>query len=74
MTKKKSSRTDITNDDQSAYAFAPTHGYGSTVFHCHMISFFPPYPCKLQTMLADYAVIEMGCFDDYLDAAACAKK
>ena len=36
----------------------------------HMISvlvFF--YSNKLRSMLVDYAVTEMGCFDDYLDAA-----
>ena len=36
--KEKSSRTDITNDDQKAFAFAPTYGYGSTALHHPMIS------------------------------------
>ena len=36
--KKNSPGTDITNNDQNTYAFAPTYGDGSTVFHCHMIS------------------------------------
>ena len=34
---KNTSRTDITDDDQKPYAFAPTYGDGSTAFHCHMI-------------------------------------
>ena len=70
----KKPRTDITNDDQTAYAFAPTYGDGSTNFHHHMISvvvFF--YSNKLQGILVDYAVTEMGCFDNYLDAAPHAK-
>ena len=65
---------DLTNDDQNAYAFAPTYGYGSTAFYCHMISvavlFYLNTP---QSMFVDYAVTEMGCFDDYSDAAPCAK-
>ena len=36
--KKNASRTDLTNDDQKYYAFAPTYGDGSTAFHHHMIS------------------------------------
>ena len=35
---KKSCRTDITNDDQNAYTFAPKYGDGSTAYHSHMIS------------------------------------
>ena len=57
------------------YAFSPTYGDGSTAYHRHMISvvvFF--YSITLQSMLADYAVKEMGCFDDYSDAAPRAKK
>ena len=30
--KKNSPRTDITNDNQKDYTFAPTYGYGSTFF------------------------------------------
>ena len=29
------------------------------------------YSNTLQSMLVDYTVIDMGCFDDYLDAAPC---
>ena len=72
-TKTNTFRTDLTNDDQKPYAFAPTYGYGSTAFHRHMISVFPPYSNTLENMLADYAVTEIGCFDDYLDAAPNAK-
>ena len=71
---KNASRTDITNDDQNAYTFAPTYGDESTAYHRHMISvvvFF--YSNTLKSMLVDYAVTEMGCFDDYLDAAPRAK-
>ena len=72
--KKNSSRTDIMNDDQNSYAFAPTYGYGSTYFHRHMISvvlFF--YSNTLQSMLVDYKITEMGCFDDCSDAEPRAK-
>ena len=31
------------------------------------------YSNKIQIMLVDYAVTDMGCFDDYLDAAPRAK-
>ena len=58
------------NDDQNAYAFAPTYGDGSTAYHCHMISvdvFF--YSNTLQSILVDYVVTEMVFFYDYLDAA-----
>ena len=61
------------NDDKKAYVFAPTYGDRSTAFHRHMISVFYPYSNTLQNMLADYEVTEMGCFDDYLDAAPHAK-
>ena len=72
---KNASRTDQTNDDQKAYAFAPTYGDGSTDFHYHMISVVViSYSNTRQSMLADYVAIEMGCFDDYLDAAPHAKK
>ena len=72
--KENSPRTDVTNDDEKAYTFAPTYGDESTGYHCHMISvvmFF--YSNTLKSMLVDYAVTEMGCFDDYLDAAPRAK-
>ena len=35
---KNASITDITNDYLTYYRFAPTYGYRSTDFHCHMIS------------------------------------
>ena len=35
---KNAYRTDITNDDQKYYAFAPVYGNGSTAFQCHIIS------------------------------------
>ena len=35
---KNAYRTDLTNNDQKAYEFAPTYGDGSTDFHRHMIS------------------------------------
>ena len=53
--KKNANRTDITNDDQKAYAFAPTYGDGLTTFHCHMISVVLfSYSHTLQSMLMDY--------------------
>ena len=48
----------------------PRYGDESTGYHSHMISvvvFF--YSNTLQSMLVDYTVTEMGCFDDYYDAA-----
>ena len=72
--KKNASRMDITNDDKKAFSFAPTYGYEFTAFHHHMISvvvFF--YSNTLQSVLVDYAVTEIGCFDDYYDAAPRAK-
>ena len=71
---KNASRTDLTNDDQKYYAFAPTYGYGSTAFNRHMISvivFY--YSSTLQIMLVDYTVTDMGNFDDFSDAAPRAK-
>ena len=68
-------RTDITNYDHNAYTFAPKYGDESTAYHCHMISvvlFF--YSNKLQSMLVDYSVTEMGCFDDYSGTAPLAKR
>ena len=73
--KKYASITDIINDDQNAYAFAPSYGDGSTAFHRHMISvdvFF--YSNALEIMLVDYVVTEIGFFDDYLYAEPRAKK
>ena len=72
--KENASRTDITDDDQNAYTFAPTYGDKSTAYHGHMISvvvFF--YSNTLKIMQVEYAVTNMGCFDDYLDAAPRAK-
>ena len=73
--KKKSSGTDIMNDDQKAYAFAPTYGDGSTDFHRRIISVVVfSYSNKLQIMLVNYAVTYMDGFDDYSDASPRAKK
>ena len=72
--KKNASLTDIKNDDQNYYAFEPTYAYGSTNFNRHMISvvvFF--YSNTLKIILVYYAVTDMGCFDDYSDAAPRAK-
>ena len=67
---KNAYRTDLTNDYQKAHAFAPTFGDGSTGFHRHMISAVVIfYLNTLQSMLFYYAVTDMGCFDDYSDAA-----
>ena len=56
------------------YALAPTYADGSTAFNCHIISVvFFSSSNKLQSMLVDYAVTDMGCFDDSLDAAPHAK-
>ena len=72
--KKNAYRTDLTNDYQKAYEFAPTYGDGSNAFNCHMVSVVVfSYWNTLQGMLVDYAVTEMGGFDDYLDAAPRAK-
>ena len=68
--KKNSYRTDITNHDEKSYNYGPTYGDESTGYHRHMISvvvFF--YSNTLESILVDYAVIEMGCFDDDLDAS-----
>ena len=64
--KKNASRTDIINDDEKAYTFAPTYGDESTGYNCHMISvvvFF--YSNTVKSMLVDYTVTNMDCFDDY---------
>ena len=72
--KKNASRTDITNDDEKVYTFAPTYGDESTAYRRHMISVVLfLYSNTLKSMLVDYAVTDMGCFDDYLDAAPRAK-
>ena len=67
--KKNVSITDLTNDDQKYFVFAPIYGDESNAFHSHMLY----YSNTLQSMLLDYTVTEMGCFDDYSDAATCAK-
>ena len=73
--KKKAFRTDPTSDDQKAYAFAPTCVDGFTAFHRHIISVVAlSYSNTLQIIFVDYAVTDTGCFDDYSDAAPCAKK
>ena len=72
--KKNTFKRDITNDNQKAYAFAPTYGHGSTDFHRHMVSVVVcSYSNTLQSMLLDYTVTYMGAFDDYSDAAPRAK-
>ena len=54
--KKNASITDLMNDDQKAYAFAPTYGDRSTALHRHMISVVVySYSNTLQSMLMDYA-------------------
>ena len=66
--------SDVTNFDQKPYAFAPTYGDGYTAFHRHMISVVVfSYSNTIESMLVDYKVTEMGCFDDYSDAAPRAK-
>ena len=57
-----------------AYKYVPTYGDESTSYHRRMISvvvFF--YSNILKSMLVDYAVTEMGCFDDYSDSNPRAK-
>ena len=72
--KKNASRTDITKYDEKVYTFAPTYGDESTGYHCHMISVVVfLYSNTLKSMLMDFAVIEMGCLDDYSNADPCAK-
>ena len=52
----------------------PTYGYGSTAPHSHIISVVVfSYSNTVQGMFVDYAVIEMGLFSDYSDAAPRAK-
>ena len=59
--KKNAYITDLTNDDQKSYAFAPTYGGGSNAFHRHMISVVVfSHSNKLQIMLVDYEVTYMG--------------
>ena len=65
---------DITNYDEKAYKYGPKYGDESNGCHRHIISvvvFF--YSNTLKSMLEYYLVTEMSCFDDYLDAAPCAK-
>ena len=72
--KKNAHRTDTTNDDKKAYTFAQTYGDESTGYHSHMISVVVfLYSNTLKSMLVDYSVIEMGCFDDYSDVSPRAK-
>ena len=75
LLKKNASITDIFNDDQNTYVFAPTYGDGYTDFHRNIISvvvFF--YSDTFQGMLVDYTITKMGYFYDYLNAAPHAKK
>ena len=68
--KTNASRTKNTNDDEQAYTFCSLYGGESTGFHCHMISVVVfSYSETLESMLVDYAVIEMGFLDDYSGAA-----
>ena len=65
---------DLTDDYQKDYEFEPIYGDRSTTFHRHMRSVIVfTYLNTLQSMLVDYSVTEMVCFDDYLDAAPRAK-
>ena len=58
-----------------ACKYVPTYGDESVGCHCHMISVVVSfYSNKLKSMLVDYEVTEMGCFDDYSDAVPHAKK
>ena len=71
---ENASRTDLTNEDQKAHAFAPTYGDGFTAFCSHMISVVVfSYSNTLQSMLVNYVVTDMGWFNDYLDSAPHAK-
>ena len=72
--KKNASRTDITNYDEKSYRYVPTYGDESTGYHRHMISVVVfLYSNTLKSMMLDYTVIEMGCFDDNSDAVPRAK-
>ena len=71
---KNAPRTDILNDNQKAYAFVPTYGDGYTAIHRHMIAVVVFFSSNtLKSILVDYAVTDMGCFDKYSDAAPRAK-
>ena len=62
-------RTDIRNYDELANKYGPTYGGESNSYHRHMISvvvFF--YSNTHKSMLVDYIVTDMGCFDDCSDA------
>ena len=62
------------NYDEKAYKYVPTYGDESTGYHRHMISvviFF--YSNTFKSMLVDYVVTYMGCFEDYSDDASRAK-
>ena len=62
------------NYDEKGYKYVPTYGDESTGYHCNMISVVLfSYSNTLKTMLVDYAVTEIGWFDDYSDAAPRAK-
>ena len=52
----------------------PTYGDEYTVYHCHMISVVVFFNSNaLKSMLVDYAITEVSCFDDYSYAAPRAK-
>ena len=62
---------DITDDDQEAFALVPKYVDVSTTFQRHMISvvvFFSSN--RLQSMLVNYTVTDMGCFDDQSTSGA----
>ena len=57
-----------------AYKYVPTYGYESTGYNRHMVSVVVFSNSNThKSMLVNYAVIEMGCFDVCLDAAPRAK-
>ena len=55
------------------YKYVPTYGDEYTSYHCHMISVAMFLKNTLKSMLVDYSVTEMVCFDDYSNAAPHAK-
>ena len=68
--KTNTSRTKNTNEDEKAYKICPLYGGETTGFHRHMISVVVfSFSETLESMLVEYAAIEMGFLDDYSDAA-----
>ena len=67
--KTNTSRTKNTNEDEKAYKFGPLYGGESTDFHRRMISLVLfSYSETLESMLVEYAALEMGFLNDYSDA------